>query len=289
MKEPRESVKGWLGWAGAAAILLLVASCSSAFHQVPPLQSGGSEGIAGPDVDLDQMVCPATVWPCANIIRPPNAYGYLIQKVDDTTYKVFFEAKLKPTYALTEPQRNTEAEIYLNVTFDLATYRAALLAQENGAPAFDITDRSNFLHVLVKNNTFTDPTVYRACVERCAASNNIECTCVPVYYDYATLGLPAGLGTYGHYDFIDLRVLLTIQFDKNSKPGSYVTQEALAKLQQKYPSIAETAGQQAPEPGSPAAETPAAAPAEQPAPAPALEPETPAVAPPPVKAPPPGK
>ncbi|MFI4987387.1 MAG: hypothetical protein ACHQF3_08085 [Alphaproteobacteria bacterium] len=277
MRDSRKSVKGWLGRAAAAVSLLLVAACASAYNQVSPLDPKGKVTSGGEQIDLDQMVCPPTLSPCANAVRPSNDYGYIVQQVNPTTYKIFFEPKLKPTYALNVPQRNYEAQSYLTVAFDLATYRAAQLAQENGAPAFSISDRTNFLHVVVKNNQYGDVS-YRECVARC---QTLDCGCVPTYFDYATQGLPSGLGTYGHYDLIDARVLLTIQFEKDVKPGAYVTQEALAALQKEYPSLTTaSSGQTVPAADTTAPQTPAAAPADTQAPAAAPD-SAPAAAPPP--------
>ena len=262
----RERARKWLPHAGAAALLLLGVACSSAYHQSPPLQSnaGGTAGTgeaggavvatASAQADLEQILnAPA---------RGTTRFGYLDQQVGPTSYRTLFLAKLKPTYAITVKQRNFEAESYLTFANDMALLQAAKLAMDSGYAGFTVANREDFLHVIVQNNRFDDPT-YRKCVESC---QTLDCGCRPTYYDYTKLGTPAGLGTYGHYDFIDARVLMSFDLVKEAAPGAYDAKEAIAKLHQKYPLLA-------PESGEPAA-TPASQ--EQAPAAPATQEQTPA-------------
>jgi hypothetical protein len=245
MRKFGESVMGWLPRAGSAALLLLIAACGSAYQQSPPLEGGGAiVATAGAETDLGALLnAPA---------RGTEKFGYFNQQVSPTSYKTLFLAKYKPTYALTLKQRNFEAEAYLPFAYDMAILQAAKIALDNGYAGFTVAVRENFLRVVVQNDKYSDP-AYRKCEETCQTLN---CGCVPTYHDYATLGTPAGLGTYGHYDLLDARVLLSYDLQKEVAPGAYDAKEAIAKLHEKYGSLA-------PESQLP----PATAPADQQAPA----------------------
>jgi hypothetical protein len=235
-----ESVMGWLPRAAGAALVLLGAACTSAFQSSPPLAGNGAivESATAQTNLEDLLNAPA---------RGTNNYGYLNQQVTPTSYRTLFLAKLKPTYAVTIKQRNVEAEQFEVFAIDMTYLQAAKLALDSGYAGFTSTAPESFLHVIVKNNHLDDPT-YRSCVETCQILN---CGCVPTYYDYATLGTPAGLGTYGHYDLIDARALLSFDMTKDVATGAYDAKATIDKMHKQYPFL--TAGS-----GEPADTTPGA-------------------------------
>lgn len=270
MRKFGENVMGWLPRAGSAALLLLAAACGSAYQQSPPLAGGGGAIVAtaGAQTDLEALLnAPA---------RGTEKFGYLNQQVSPTSYKTLFLAKYKPTYAITQKQRNFEAEAYLTFAGDMAILQAAKIALDNGYAGFTAAGRENFLRVVVKNDQYNDP-AYHKCEETCQTLN---CGCVPTYHDYATLGTPAGPGTYGHYDLLDARVLLSYDLQKDVAPGGYDAKEAIAKLHEKYGSL--TPESQEPPATAPAApadqQAPAATPEseQKPAPPPDIPPQNPA-------------
>ena len=268
-----ESVMGWLPRAAGAALLLLGAACTSTFQASPPLEGNGAiTDTASAQTNLEDLLnAPA---------RGTDKYGYLNQQVTPTSYRTLFLAKLKPTYAITIKQRNVEAEQFEVFAIDMAYLQAAKLALDNGYAGFTAAAPESFLHVVVKNNHYDDPT-YRKCVENCQTLN---CGCVPTYYDYATLNMPAGLGTYGHYDLIDARALLSFDLNKDVAPGAYDAKATIDKMHKQYPFL--TAGSGEPAETAPGATTtPGPTPPEpQPAPpteiAPSAQPAPPADIPP---------
>ena len=200
---------GWLPRAAGAALLVLGAACPHpAFQASPPLEGNSAiTDTANAQTNLEDLFnAPA---------RGTEKYGYLNQQVTPTSYRTLFLAKLKPTYAITIKQRNVEAEQFEVFAIDMAYLQAAKMALDNGYAGFTAAAPESFLHVVVKNNHYDDP-IYRKCVENCQTLN---CGCVPTYYDYATLNMPAGLGTYAHYDLIDARALLSFDLSKDVAPA----------------------------------------------------------------------
>ena len=277
MTECGKSVTGWLPRALSAAMLLALAACGNAFESAPPLAGEGGAVVQteGAQANLEDLLNAPE--------RGTDKYGYLNQQVTPTSFKTLFLAKLRPTYAITIKQRNVEAEKVEVFAVDMAYLQAAKVALDNGYAGFTATPPETFTHVVVQNNHFDDPT-YRKCVETC---ETLDCGCIPTYYDYATLGTPAGLGTYGHYDLVDARALLSFDLTKEAAAGSFDAKATIDKMHKQYPFL--TAGSGAPaEKGAATPEaqpgaTPEAQPGATPAPvetAPAAQPAPPADIPP---------
>ena len=233
---------GWVPRAASAALLLLGAACTPAYQASPPLEgSGAVSDTATAQINLEDLLNAP--------VRGTNKFGYLNQQATPTSYRTLFLAKLKPTYALTIKERNVEAEKFEVFAIDMTYLQAAKMALDNGYAGFTAAAPESFLHVVVKNNRYDDP-AYRKCVETC---QTLDCGCVPTYYDYATLNMPAGLGTYAHYDLIDARALLSFDMTKDVAPGAYDAKATIDKMHKQYPFL--TAGS-----GEPAETTPGATP-----------------------------
>lgn len=109
----RPAFRRWLGFAGAAAIALLITGCAS-----------------GPQ------------YPLYSPLATTATFGYSEQALSSTTYRVTYIAPRRTAfspYAGQEPQRTA----LLTVTNDMALMRAAELAQAHGYETFRVTQRDN--------------------------------------------------------------------------------------------------------------------------------------------------
>lgn len=171
-------------WSGLAGGLLLLAACAS-----------------GPSHPLYSPLAVA------------GSYGYTEQRLSDASYRVTYVAPRRTAfnpYAASEPRRTA----LLNLTNDLALWRAAELAQGQGYATFRVTQRDNDADVSRQyyDNWCNDPFWPR-----------------PYYYSR-----PWRCGSDG-YTYFQARSTLTVQFGHKPGEDHFVTQDVLTRLQQTYP------------------------------------------------------
>lgn len=96
---------------------------------------------------------------CAYAPPPPlyvslqagGSYGYTVDRLSDTRYKVSYSAPVEVTYGPAVDRRRIGKQ-RLSVAYDIAVWRASDLAVEHGFKWFKVTDRRNDLHTDVDHS-----------------------------------------------------------------------------------------------------------------------------------------
>lgn len=147
-------------------------------------------------------------------------HGYSDQQVGPTKYAVTYEAPPLHSNAVTETQRTAEEQQRIALAYDMAMWRAAELASENGFTAFTLSDRNNT--VAIERHEYTVLPDHLHCYQT-EAERLVDCApFIPP--DYAT-----------GYVVIRAHVSFTIELEKTPSAASFDAQQALGKLKARYP------------------------------------------------------
>lgn len=102
---------------------------------------------------------------CESRPRPPlyssaqatGSFGYFEEQLGKDRLRVGYRAPLRRDSTTSQGERRREADRLVNLSYDLALLRAAELAQVQGAPSFDVSERENDVEVAVYTHYAPDP------------------------------------------------------------------------------------------------------------------------------------
>lgn len=149
-------------------------------------------------------------------------HGYADVRLGPTRFAVSYRAPSAVSFALTKDKRRVDAERRLTVAYDMAVWRASEIALGNGYPAFAIADRSNDIAVSYRYDAY-DPLAYH-CYRPCFPHN---CGCLP--------GDALYNARPNRYSVIDAGVTITIELEREIRPGTFDAKDAIATLHARYP------------------------------------------------------
>jgi hypothetical protein len=157
-------------------------------------------------------------------------HGYTEVRVSPTRYQVTFKAPVAIYPALNKSAARSHAEHRTTLAYDMAMWRAAELALENGFPAFKITDRSNDVSTDYRYGTYGAP-FYPPCYDPRFGPDG---PCPSFGFSSPS--------AFDRYAWIEAGVTLTVEFESAIRPGLFDAREAVDKLRAQYPTARE-AGQ----------------------------------------------
>lgn len=163
-------------------------------------------------------------------LQATGSYGYADERVGPTRYKVSYAAPSATSSGFSRAQNERDAEPRVGLAYDMALWRSSELALQDGFPAFKVSDRSNDISIDHRYYYYDDP-FYHSCFGPFAWRFH----CISPYY---------GAPYYDRYALINVRVTLTIDLEREIRPGTFDAQDAIAKLRAHYPT-ALTTGQPA--------------------------------------------